>query len=65
MKRTSGLSIALAVVGILSGCATSEPGAKVDAPANVKLAELSQGYALLYDLVSKEKRVNLLSFIKR
>ena len=65
MKHTSGLSIALAMIWILSGCATSEPGAKDDAPANVKLAELSQGYALLYDLVSKEKRVNLLSFIKK
>lgn len=65
MKHTPGLSIALAVIWIVSGCATSEPGAKVDAPANVKLAELSQGYALLYDVVSKEKRVNLLSLIKK
>jgi hypothetical protein len=65
MKHTSRLSIALAMIWILSGCATSEPDAKGDAPANVKLAELSQGYALLYDLVSNEKRVNLLSVIKK
>jgi hypothetical protein len=65
MKHTSGLSIALAAIWILSGCAIFEPGGKEDAPTSVSVAELSQGYALLYDLVSKEKRVNLLSMIKK
>ena len=65
MKHTSGLSITLAAIWVLSGCAIFEPGAKEDTPTNVSVAELSQGYALLYDLVPKEKRASLLSIIKK
>jgi hypothetical protein len=65
MKRPSGLSIALAAIFALSGCAIFEPSTKEDAPTNVKLFEISEGYALLYDLVSKEKQTSLLSIIKK
>jgi hypothetical protein len=47
MKHTAGLSIALAAMWILSACASLEPRAKED---------LSEGYALLYELVSKSAR---------
>jgi hypothetical protein len=55
MRHTSRFSITLAAIGILSGCAILEPRAKED---------LSEGYALLYDLVSKEKQSSQLSIIK-
>jgi hypothetical protein len=47
MRHTSRLAITLAALGVLSGCAILEPRAKED---------LSEGYALLYDLASKEKQ---------
>ena len=47
--------MALAALGVLSGCAILEPRAKED---------LSEGYTLLYDLASKEKQSSLLSIIK-
>jgi hypothetical protein len=50
---------------ILSGCAILEPSSKEDAPTHIKLFEISEGYALLYDLVSKEKQSSLLSIIKK
>ena len=65
MKRTSGLPITLAAIWVLSGCATVEPGAKERAPIKVNASEISDGYALLYDLVSKEKQSSLLSIIKK
>ena len=65
MTHTSGLSIALAAIWVLSGCAIFEPNAKEDAPANLKLYEMSEGYALLYDLVSKEEKASWLSIIKK
>jgi hypothetical protein len=65
MRRTSGLAITLAAIWVLSGCAILEPDAKVDAPTNVKAFEMNEGYALLYDLVSKEKQSSLLSIIKK
>lgn len=55
MTLTAGLSITLAAIGVLSACAVLEPRAKED---------LSEGYALLYDLVSKEKQASRLSIIK-
>ena len=55
MKHTSGLSITLAAIWVLSACAILEPRAKED---------LSEGYALLYNLVSKEKQSSHLSIIK-
>jgi hypothetical protein len=55
MRHTSRFSIPLAAIWILSGCAILEPRAKED---------LSEGYALLYDLVSKEKQSSQLSIIK-
>lgn len=65
MKHTSGLSITLAAVWVLSGCATLEPSATDGAPTHVNAFEISAGYALLYDLVSKEKQSSLLSIIKK
>ncbi len=65
MKHTSGLSITLAAVWVLSGCAIFEPSAKEGAPTHVNASEISAGYALLYDLVSKEKQSSLLSIIKK
>ena len=55
MKHTSGLSITLAAIWVLSACAILEPRAKED---------LSEGYALLYNLVPKEKQSSQLSIIK-
>lgn len=55
MRHTSRLAITLAALGVLSGCAILEPRAKED---------LSEGYALLYDLASKEKQSSQLSIIK-
>jgi hypothetical protein len=55
MKHTSGLSLVLAAMWVLSACATHESGAKED---------LSEGYALLYDLVSKEKQASQLALVK-
>jgi hypothetical protein len=67
MTHTSGLAIALAAIFVLSGCATLEPDprAKAGAPTHISASELSGGYALLYDLLSKEKQSNLLSIIKK
>jgi len=65
MKHTAGLSIALAVIGVLSGYAILEPRAREDAPPTVTASDMSAGYALLYELVSNEKRSSLLSLIKR
>ena len=64
MRHTSGLSITLAAIWVLSGCAILEPRAKEGAPTKVNVSEFSEGYALLYDLVSKEKQSSLLSIIK-
>ena len=57
MKRTSALVLTLAAIGIMAGCATLEPRAKEDA--------LSPGYALLYELLSRESRSDWLSLIKK
>src|ERR1700737_2436168 len=65
MKPTAGVSITLAAILVLSGWAILEPRAKEDVPTNVNLSEISAGYALLYDLVSKEKQSSLLSIIKK
>ena len=65
MKHTSALSITFAAIWVLSGCAIFEPSAKEDAPTNVRASEISEGYALLYDLVSKEEQSSLLSIIKK
>ena len=65
MTHTSALSIALAVLWALSGCATSESRGKEGAPTTVKASELNEGYALLYDLLAKEKQTSLLSLIKK
>jgi hypothetical protein len=65
LKYTSRLSIALAAMCVLSGCAIFESRAKPDAPTNVNVSEINAGYALLYDFVFKEKQANLLSIIKK
>jgi len=50
------------VVVCLVGCAS--PGREAsETPVNV--SQLSEGYALLYDLLSKEKHVNLLLLVKK
>lgn len=56
--------IALAVVWLSSGCALFESRPKEDA-TSVSAAELGAGYALLYDFVSREKQVSMLSYIKK
>jgi hypothetical protein len=63
-RLRSGL-IALAAIWVVSSCATPELGAKEHAATSVNVSELSEGYSLLYDLVSKEKHSNLLSIIKK
>jgi hypothetical protein len=63
-RLRSGL-IVLAAMWVVSGCATLEPGVKEGAPTSVNLTELSEGYSLLYDLISKGKHSNLLSIIKK
>jgi len=65
MKHTAGLSITLAAIWILSGPAILEPRPKEAPPQNISASEISSGYALLYDLVSKEKQSTLLSIIKK
>lgn len=65
MRPTSGLPITLAAIWVLSGCAILGPRAKENAPTNVNASDLSAGYALLYDLVSKEQQSSLLSIIKK
>jgi hypothetical protein len=57
--------IVLAALWAVSGCATLEPGARERAPASVNLTELSEGYSLLYDLISGGKHSNLLWIIKK
>jgi hypothetical protein len=65
MTRTSGLAITLAAIWVFSGCAILEPRAKNDAPTHVNISDRSAGYALLYDLASRQKHSNLLSLIKK
>jgi hypothetical protein len=55
--------IALAAIWIVSSCASPELGAKEH--ATTSLSELSEGYSLLYDLLSKQKHSSLLSIIKK
>jgi hypothetical protein len=67
MKHIAGLSIAVATIWALSGCAMLAPGATGDTPppTQVNVSDLSEGYALLYDLVSREKQISLLSIVKK
>ena len=65
MKHTAGLSITLTAIWVLSSYANLEPRAKEVAPPAVTASDISAGYALLYDLVSKEKQSSLLSLIKK
>jgi hypothetical protein len=49
--------VAVAVLVLLTtGCAILQPRAKENASPNVNASDISAGYALLYDLVSKEKQ---------
>jgi hypothetical protein len=57
MKRTAALVLTLAAIGVMAGCATLEPRAKEDT--------LSPGYAILYELLSKESHSDWLSLIKK
>jgi hypothetical protein len=65
MKYTTGLSITLAAIWVLSGPAILEPRGKDVAPPNISVSDIGAGYALLYDLVSKETQSTLLSIIKK
>lgn len=65
MTYVSRISITVATISLLSGCALLEPRAKNDAPTNVNVSERSAGYALLYELATQQKHSNLLSLIKR
>jgi len=65
VKHTAGLSITLTAIWVLSSYANLEPRAKEVAPPAVTASDISAGYALLYDLVSKEKQSTLLSLIKK
>lgn len=62
--RAHRVAVVLFVL-LTAGCATREPRAKEDAPTNVNVSDISAGYALLYDLVSKEQQSSLLSIIKK
>ena len=62
--RARRLVVVLLVL-LTAGCAIFESRAKEDTPTNVNVSEISAGYALLYDLVSKEKQSSLLTIIKR
>src|ERR1700692_3539633 len=65
MTHTVWLSIALAAIRVLSSGDILEAREKGPAPTRVTVSELSAGYALLYDVVSKEKQSSLLSIIKK
>ena len=59
------VSAVVLAVGLLSGCALFDSGPKPVASTYVTLSDSSAGYALLYETVSKQKRANLLSYIKK
>jgi uncharacterized protein YlaN (UPF0358 family) len=65
MKHRTGLSIALAAIWALSACALLDPRSTEDATAPANASDINIGYALLYDLLSKEKQSSLLSIIKK
>lgn len=65
MTRAAAVVVALAMIGTLSGCALFDSGPKEVASTYVTVSDSSAGYALLYELVSKQKRTDLLSFIKK
>ncbi len=65
MRFTAWLSIAVVTMWFLSGYPLSDPGAREAAAADVTMSDVSAGYALLYEVASKQKRTNLLSFIKQ
>jgi hypothetical protein len=46
MKHASGLSITLAAIWVLAGCAILEPRAKESAPTHGNVSAISEGYAL-------------------
>ena len=62
MIRARRVAVVL-LVFLTAGCAIFESRAKEDPPPNV--SDISAGYALLYDLVSKEKQSSLLTIIKK
>jgi hypothetical protein len=64
MMRERHLAAVLLVL-LISGCAILEPRAKESTPTHVNVSAIGEGYALLYDLVSKEKQSSLLTIIKR
>jgi hypothetical protein len=64
MMRARRVAVVLLVL-LTAGCAVLEPRAKENAPTHVNVSAISEGYALLYDLVSKEKQSSLLSIIKK
>jgi len=64
MMRERHLAAVLLVL-LISGCAILEPRAKESTPTHVNVSAIGEGYALLYDLVSKEKQSSLLTIIRK
>jgi hypothetical protein len=64
MMRARRVAVVLLVL-LPAGCAILEPRAKEGATTHVNGSAISEGYALLYDLVSREKQSSLLSIIKK
>jgi hypothetical protein len=66
MKQRSAFSVFVAtIVVVLLGFGILESGAATDAATSLNVSELSAGYSLLYELVSKEKQASLVSIIKK
>lgn len=65
MRFTARLSIAIVTMWFLAWSVLSDSGAKAAPSTNVTASDLSAGYALLYEVASKQKRSNLLSLIKK
>ena len=53
MSRASRVAATLLAVGLLSGCALLDSGPKDAAPTSVTASDVSEGYALLYEVVAK------------
>ena len=65
MSRASRVAATFLAAGLLSGCALFDSGPKDAAPTSVTASDVNEGYALLYEVVAKQKQTNLLSYIKK
>ena len=64
MKHASGLSITLAAIWVLAGCAILEPRTKESAPTHVYVSAISEGYAL-QSAVDYQKRISGTQIVTR